>query len=300
MQSGGTCRLLHLNGSTMNNTLQISKLTKDYGDFRLDNVSFSLPKGYIMGLIGPNGAGKTTIIKIIMNLIMKQGGEVKIFGKDHRRHEVEIKDRIGFVYDNPKYYEHLSLKKLKNIIAPFYKDWDESAFQMLVDRFGLPLDKPMKKFSKGMSMKGAIAIALSHRADFIIMDEPTSGLDPVVRRELLDFFRELIQDENKSILFSSHITTDIEQVADYITYILNGRVVFSESKDEVFERYAMVKGGHELLNENTKSSLVAIRTNEFGFEALTDDVSASKKRFGDKAIYDPASLEDIMFFSGLK
>ena len=164
----------------MSNTLEISNLSKDYGDFRLDDISFSLPTGYIMGLIGPNGAGKTTIIKIIMNLIMKEQGEVKIFGKDHRKYEVENKKRIGFVYDTPNYYEHLSLKQLKNTIAPFYETWDESVFIDLVDRFELPLNKALKKFSKGMAMKGSIAIALSHHADFIIMDEPTSGLDPVV------------------------------------------------------------------------------------------------------------------------
>lgn len=284
----------------MNNTLEISNLSKDYGDFRLDNVSFSLPTGYVMGLIGPNGAGKTTIIKIIMNLVMKNGGEIKVFGKDHHAHEVEVKKRIGFVYDTPNYYEHLSLKRLKSVIAPFYENWDEAVFNDLVGRFDLPLNKPLKKFSKGMSMKSSIAIALSHHADFIIMDEPTSGLDPVVRREMLDFLRELMQDENKSILFSSHITTDIEQVADYITYVHHGKIVFSKTKDEIQEQYAMVKGGNELLDHETKESFVAVRKGDFGFEGLTSDVDTAKKVFGDKAIYDRASLEDIMFFNNLK
>lgn len=284
----------------MSNTLEISNLCKDYGDFRLDNVSFSLPTGYIMGLIGPNGAGKTTIIKMIMNLIMKQSGEIKIFGKDHQKYEVEVKKRIGFVYDTPNYYQHLNLKQLKNTIAPFYENWDEAAFNNLVDRFELPVNKTIRKFSKGMAMKGSIAIALSHHADFIIMDEPTSGLDPVVRRELLDFLRELMQDENKSILFSSHITTDIEQVADYITYVENGKIIFSKTKDDVFEQYAIVKGGNDLLDDETRKSFVGIRTGEFGFEGLTNDVDSSKNIFGDKAIYDKASLEDIMFFTNLK
>lgn len=284
----------------MNNTLEISNLSKDYGDFRLDDVSFSLPTGYVMGLIGPNGAGKTTIIKIIMNLVMKHGGEVKVFDKDHRAHEVEVKKRIGFVYDTPNYYEHLSLKRLKSVIAPFYENWDEAVFNDLVGRFDLPLNKPLKKFSKGMSMKSSIAIALSHHADFIIMDEPTSGLDPVVRREMLDFLRELMQDENRSILFSSHITTDIEQVADYITYVHHGKIVFSKTKDEIYEQYAMVKGGNELLDNETKKSFVAVRKGDYGFEGLTSDVNATKKVFGNKAIYDRASLEDIMFFNNLK
>lgn len=284
----------------MTNTLEISNLCKDYGDFRLDNVSFTLPTGYIMGLIGPNGAGKTTIIKTIMNLIMKQSGEIKIFGKDHRKYEVEVKKRIGFVYDTPNYYQHLNLKQLKNTIAPFYENWDEAAFNNLVDRFNLPLNKTIKKFSKGMAMKSSIAIALSHHADFIIMDEPTSGLDPIVRRDLLDFLRELMQDENKSILFSSHITTDIEQVADYITYVENGKIIFSKTKDDVFEQYAIVKGDNDLLDGETRKSFVSIRTGEFGFEGLTKEVSISKRIFGKNAIYDKASLEDIMFFTNLR
>jgi len=284
----------------MSNTLEISNISKDYGDFCLDNVSFTLPTGYIMGLIGPNGAGKTTIIKIVMNLIMKQNGEVKIFGKDHRHDEVEVKKRIGFVYDTPNYYEHLNLRQLKNIFSPFYENWDDAVFNDLVSRFELPLNKSIKKFSKGMSMKASIAIALSHNADFIIMDEPTSGLDPVVRREFLDFLRELMQDENKSILFSSHVTTDIEQAADYITYVNKGKIVFSKTKDDVFEQYAMVKGGNELLDDDTRKSFVAIRSSEFGFEGLTSDVTSSKRLFGDKAIYERASLEDIMFYNNLK
>ena len=284
----------------MTNTLEISNLCKDYGDFHLNNVSFTLPTGYTMGLIGPNGAGKTTIIKMIMNLVMKQSGEIKIFDKDHQKFEVEIKKRIGFVYDTPNYYEHLNLKQLKNTIAPFYENWDESVFKDIVDRFDLPLNKTLKKFSKGMSMKASIGIALSHHADFIIMDEPTSGLDPVVRRELLDFLRELMQDENKSILFSSHITTDIEQVADYITYVENGKVIFSKTKDEVFEQYALVKGGNNLLDDETRKSFVAVRTGEFGFEGLTKDVKTSREIFRGEAVYDKASLEDIMFFNNLK
>jgi len=284
----------------MNNTLEISNLSKDYGDFQLDNISFSLPKGYIMGLIGPNGSGKTTIIKIIMNLIMKQRGDVKIFGLDHQLNEVEVKKRIGFVYDTPNYYEHLNLNQFKNTIAPFYDQWDDAVFYNLAERFKLPLNKKLKAFSKGMAMKSSIAMALSHNADFIVMDEPTSNLDPVVRRELLDFFRELIQDENKSILFSSHITTDLEQIADYITYINEGKLVFSKTKDDVFETYAIVKGGNELLDSDTKKSFVSVRSSEYGFEALTNDVNNTRKLFGDTVIYEKASLEDIMFYTKIE
>lgn len=224
----------------MNNVLDIKDLRKDYGDFCLQDISFSLPEGYIMGLIGPNGAGKTTTIKLIMNLIKKNGGIIEIFGKDSIDHEVEVKSKIGFVYDNPNYYDHLNLRQIKNIIAPFYSTWDEAGFMNLADKFNLPLRKVIKKFSRGMVMKAAIAIALSHHADFIIMDEPTSGLDPVFRRELLELLHELLQSEKKSILFSTHITSDIEKIADFITFILDGKIIFSSRKDEVLENSYVV------------------------------------------------------------
>ncbi len=284
----------------MENLLEIQKLRKNYGDFVLQDVTFSLPEGYIMGLIGPNGAGKTTIIKLIMNLIIRHGGKINIFGKDNLEHEVEIKSRIGFVYDNPNYYDHLNLKQIKNIIRPFYKDWDEQVFINLVDQFELPLKKSIKKFSRGMVMKAAIAIALSHHADLIIMDEPTSGLDPVFRRELLDLLYQLLQSEKKSILFSTHITSDLERIADYITFINHGKIVFSKSKDDVFENYALVKGGNDLLNEETKTWFAGIRKSRFGFEALTDDVNKIKKNFGSDVVIDRANLEDIMYFSNLR
>lgn len=280
-------------------TLDIKNLQKTYDGFELKDVSFSLPKGYIMGLIGPNGAGKTTIIKSIMNLIMKDGGNIEIFGKDHQEDEVEIKQRIGFVYDNPDYYDHLTLKQFKNVIAPFYKNWDEDLYGDIVKRFDVPENKALGKFSKGMAMKGALAIALSHHADFIIMDEPTSGLDPVFRRELLDFLREIMQDGNRSILFSTHITSDVEQIADYITFIFEGTVAFSKTKDEIAEQFALVKGGKDLLNEKPQQYLTGVRENEFGFEALTDDLMNARKRLGDQAIYDKATLEDIMYFTKL-
>lgn len=284
----------------MNHVLEIKKLRKDYGDFCLQDISFSLPEGYIMGLIGPNGAGKTTTIKLIMNLLRKNGGGINIFEKDHIDHEVEIKSKIGFVYDNPDYYTHLNLKQMKNIIAPFYKTWDDPEFMRLVDRFKLPMGKALKNFSRGMVMKAAIAIALSHHADFIIMDEPTSGLDPVFRRELLELLYDLLQSEKKSILFSTHITSDIERIADFITFILDGEIIFSKRKDEVLENYALVKGGNELLNEETKHYFKGIRRTEFGFEALTDDVKAIKDKVGSDIVIDKASLEDIMYFFNLR
>ncbi|MFC1554219.1 ABC transporter ATP-binding protein [candidate division KSB1 bacterium] len=284
----------------MTNILEIENLRKEYDDFALNDVSFSLPEGFIMGLIGPNGAGKTTTIKLIMNLIRKKSGSINIFGMDHIQHEIEIKSRIGFVYDNPNYYDHLNLKQIKNIIAPFYKNWDEKLFSDLVVKFDLPLKKNLKKFSRGMTMKAAIALALSHHADLIIMDEPTSGLDPVFRRELLELLYDLLQNEKKSILFSTHITSDLEKIADFITFLHKGKIIFSMTKDEVMDKFAIVKGGNDLISEDAKRFFKGLRSSDYGFEALTDDVIETKKKFGSDIVIDKASLEDIMYFSNMK
>lgn len=276
--------------------LEIQNLSKSYKDFNLRDVSFTLPEGYIMGLIGPNGAGKTTIIKLVMSLLKKDAGRISIFGMDHRDHEVDIKSRIGFVYDNPNYYDHLSLRRIKNIIAPFYRTWDEGRFQQLVKQFNLPLNKALRKFSRGMVMKAAIAIALSHHADFIIMDEPTSGLDPIFRRELLDLLGEILQNEKKAVLFSTHITSDLEKIADYITLLINGRLVFSDTKDEVLAKFALVKGGRDIIGD---IPLVGFKAHEYGFEGLTDNIQAVRKKYGSKVVLEKASLEDIMFYNNL-
>ena len=190
--------------------LELNGVTKKYKEFQLNNLSFNLEKGYIMGFIGPNGAGKSTTIKLIMNLIKKDSGEIKIFGKDYQKEETAIKERIGFVYDENYFYEELTILEMKNIIAPFYKNWDEKTFQKYIKEFNLSLKQKIKELSKGMKMKYSLALALSHKADLIIMDEPTSGLDPIVRNELLEILYDLIQDEEKGILFSTHNTTDLE------------------------------------------------------------------------------------------
>jgi len=283
----------------MENILEIQSLRKEYEGFTLKDISFQLPYGYIMGLIGPNGAGKTTTIKLIMNLLQRNSGEIKIFGKDNREHEIEIKSRLGFVYDTPTFYEQLSLKQMKTIIAPFYKkSWDEEMFQRYMKQFELPLKAKVKTLSRGMHMKFALALALSHHAELIIMDEPTSGLDPVFRRELLDILSALIQDERKSILFSTHVTSDLERIADYITFIHKGEVIFSLTRDEVFESYGVVKGGKELLTEENDSLFAGIREHKYGIEALTSNLPEARKKFKTAAVIEKATLEDIMFYTG--
>jgi ABC-2 type transport system ATP-binding protein len=286
----------------MENILEVKSLRKEYSGFTLNDISFQLPYGYIMGLIGPNGSGKTTTIKLIMNLLNRNKGEVTIFGKNNIEDEVEVKSRIGFVYDTPTFYEHLNMKQMKNIIAPFYMNWSDDVFHSYMQEFELPLKKKIKTLSRGMHMKYALAIALSHDAELIIMDEPTSGLDPVFRRELLDILSGLIQDERKSILFSTHVTSDLERVADYITFLHKGDLVFSCSRDDVFENYGVVKGGQELLTEENRGFFTGYTEGRYGVEALTANLEEARKKFKnlEGAVIENASLEDIMFYTGRK
>ena len=278
----------------MSNILEIKGLTKTYKNFKLDNVSLNLERGYIMGFIGENGAGKTTTIKLIMNLLKRDSGEIKVFDKDNIRFSQEIKEKIGFVYDDCFYYEKLSIKDNAKVISNFYKEWSFDTFNSYLRKFGLNEKQKVKELSKGMKMKFAISLALSHNAEFLIMDEPTAGLDPVVRAELLDLFQEIIQDEKIGILISTHITSDLEKIADYITYIRKGKIEFSKPTIEVLEEYKIVKGDTKLLNEENKKLFISINATEFGFEALTKNEEKIKEVFKDKVILERPTLEDIM------
>jgi ABC-2 type transport system ATP-binding protein len=280
----------------MENVLEVKSLRKNYKGFSLKDLSFAIPKGYVTGLIGPNGAGKTTIIKLIMNLIRKDGGSIQVFGMDNLEHEIEIKSRIGFVYDTHYFYEDMSLNAIKSAIGPFYSTWDEKTYASLIERFELPSRKKFKSLSKGMKMKFAIALALSHDADFIIMDEATLGLDPVFRREFLEMLSQIIQDENKSVLFSTHITSDLERIADYIVFAQDGSIIFSTSKDELLENWGMVRAREDFRHPENATIFKGFRRREHVFEGLTCDVSAARRTLGSDSVIDKASLEDIMFF----
>lgn len=280
----------------MENILEIKNLRKNFKDFSLKDISFSLPKGFIMGFIGPNGAGKSTTIKLIMNLLKKDSGEIKVFGLDNVKNEIEIKDRVGFVFDENFFYEELTPLEIKKIIKPLYKRWDEDSFIKYIKDFNLPLNKKIKDFSKGMKMKFSLSVALSHNAEFLIMDEPTSGLDPVVRRELLDILSYIMQDENKGVLFSTHITSDLEKIADYITFINNGEILFSLEKDIIMDNYGMVKGDKKFLNDNIKKEFIGIKCNSFGFEGLVKDKKVIKNALKENIIIEKPSLDDIMLY----
>jgi len=282
----------------MDSAIEILGLRKEYKGFALDNVTFDVPQGYIMGLIGPNGAGKTTVVKLIMNLIRRNAGEVRVFGLDNLRHEPEIKARIGFVYDVPRFPEDLRLETIASAVAAFYDKWDAARFMGLLEEFQLSPRQVFKKLSHGMKMKFSLAVALAHDADLILMDEPTAGLDPVFRFELLTKLRALIQDERKTVLFSSHITSDLERVADFVTFIHKGRVVFSAAKDEVLETWGVVRAAGDGFRPEDVPDARGFRRTEHSLEVLTSDLAAARRAPLSGAVFDKASLEDIMFFIG--
>jgi ABC-2 type transport system ATP-binding protein len=280
----------------MQNALEISGLRKRYKGFCLQDVSFSVPAGSIMGLVGPNGAGKTTIVKLIMNLVRRDAGEIRVFGQESLSREPQVKSRIGFVYDAPPFYDDLRPKEIAAAIAPFYPGWDEPLFRRLAGEFGLSLDKRIKALSQGQKMKFSLALALCHGADLIVMDEPTAGLDPVFRRELLDRFRALLQDEGKAILFSTHITSDLERVADMVTFIAAGRILFSATMEEIRERWAVVRGGDELLGADLQPLFLSLRKGAYGAAALTSQRQRIPARPGQ--VVERPTLDEIMVFLG--
>ena len=280
----------------MDKILESHDLRKEFKGFVLDNISFSLSRGFIMGFIGPNGAGKTTTIKLIMNLLHRDGGEIKVFGLDLLGHEKEIKERIGFVYDEIFYYESLTAGEIGFLMPRFYRSWDRDAFRRYLNDFSLPHKKKIKEFSRGMKMKLSLAVALSHHAELVIMDEPTAGLDPVFRNELLEILSGYIQDEKKSVLFSSHITSDLERIADYVTFINRGKIVFSENKDDVQHRYSVVQGPKADLTPDLESRLIGLNRAGFGFDGLCEDVDEIRQQLSGQSIVENASLDQIMIY----
>jgi len=279
------------------NAIELRNLSKTYPQFTVDQISLDVKQGYITGLIGPNGVGKSTLIKMILGMVHPDSGSVKILGRYMPKDEVDIKQRIGIVSDDCFYYEHLTILDSKKMIAPFYRKWDETKFNRYLEQFELSPSKKIQDLSKGMKVKFSLAVALSHWAELLIMDEPTSGLDPVFRRELLDLLADMMQDERNTILFSTHITTDLDQVADYIAFINRGKLVFNETKDELLERYAIVKGEPELLDADVRKKFVGIRETAVGFTGLVDNRWESERLFGKYVVFDKPSLEDIMYFT---
>lgn len=254
----------------MDYVLDLKDLRKEYKGFTLDNISLKLPRGTITGLIGPNGAGKTTTIKLIMNMLKKKSGDISIFGLNYKNDEKEIKNRIGYVGEDQYFYQNKTIKWTEKFVSGFYKNWDSDTFSVFIKKFKLPVNKKIKNFSKGMKVKLSFAVALSHNPELLILDEPTSGLDPIIRREILDLLIELKQKEELSVFVSSHITDDLFRISDNISYMVDGKIIISEVKDELLARWKKINYKPDSLPEGIEKRLMNVEKQLFGSSGITN------------------------------
>mgnify|MGYP003291398115 FL=1 len=281
--------------SNYENAIEIKGLTKKYDGFTLDDISFDVPKGSVMGFIGQNGAGKTTTIKAIFNIISRDAGTIKVLGLDNIENEYEIKEDVAAVFDELPFHEDFNAKQISIVLSSVFKNWDDEKFKKLLTRFALPEKKKIKQFSKGMKMKLQIATALSHDAKLLIMDEATTGLDPVVRNEILDIFREYLQDGERSILMSSHITSDLEKIADCVTFIDKGKILLSGYKDDILDTHGLLKCSKADYENIDKEDIISARITDFGVDAMVSDREMCNKKYSG-AVIDKTTLEEIMLF----
>ena len=279
----------------MSNVIEVEDLCKRYDGFAMENLNLSIPQGGIMGFIGANGAGKTTTIYSILNIIPVDAGRIRIFGKDYKKDEQEIKQDIGVVFDEMGYHEVMTPLQISRMMKSIYHNWSETEFAKYLDRFGLPYKKRCGTFSRGMRMKLQIAVALSHEAKLLLMDEPTSGLDPVVRNEMLDIFQEFVEEEDHTILLSSHIIEDLERIADEIAFIDKGRILLADNKDVILEQHAILKGRKQDIGKIQSEDMVGVKRSAYGVEILVQDAPACQRRYPE-FLCEPASLEDIMLY----
>ncbi len=285
-------------GETESMVLSVQNLHKKFKDFEIKDVSFSIPEGYIMGLIGRNGAGKTTILKLIQNVIVKDGGTVTIGGFDNRRQEVKAKNNVGFVADHGPFMKKYTLHENGELFGKYYRSFEKELFLSYLRRFKLDPEQILLTLSKGMEARFELAFALSHHPRLLIMDEPTDGLDPIFRREFLQLLQELIAGEKMGILFSTHITSDLDKVADYITLVDQGRVVLTQDKETLLEQYQVIRGEKELLQRIPKGLFITVRRHPHGFEAMTENAELLKTYLTptDRLVLQQATLEDILYY----
>jgi ABC-2 type transport system ATP-binding protein len=279
----------------MTYSLEIDHLTKTFSNshFRLDNVSFSIPRGTIMGFVGENGAGKTTTMNAVLNTIKKDSGIVKLFGREMDDKDTDIREQIGVVFDAANFPEVLTPLKLSKVMAGIYKQWDQPFFVETAQRFKLDMSKKIKQFSRGMKMKLALAVALSHRPQLLILDEATSGLDPIVRDEILGVFLEFVEDENHSILMSSHITSDLEKIADYITFIHQGKILLTEKKDALIYEYGIARCKAVQFQLIDREDMLAYKKRDYQIDVLVEDRKAFERKYGG-VVVDMGSIDEIM------
>jgi len=275
------------------NLIEVNGLCKNFEAFKLKNVSFSLEQGFIMGFIGRNGAGKSTTLKSMLNLMRNDGGSVKLCGLEMPKDEIEIKNQVGYVFGGVDFYPESKISKITDVTKSFYREWDDELYEKLCERFEIDQNKKFKQLSAGMKVKYSVAVAMSHNPKLLILDEPTSGLDPAARDDLVLLFQEFIEDGEHSILFSTHITSDLEKCADYITYIKQGQILASTERDAFRESYISVAGKKDQLSPEAEAKIIGLHTHQLGFEGImkTEDKALAEK--GGFEIAEP-SLEDIM------
>lgn len=279
----------------MEYVLELNDVTKEYEDFKLDRISFSVPRGCICGFIGQNGAGKTTTISLILDIIKKDGGSIAVFGQDMETQGAALKEKIGVVFDEMGFHEFLTANEINGIMKNIYQNWREEVFFDYLKRFSLPRKKRCGSFSRGMRMKLQIAVALSHEAELLIMDEPTSGLDPIVRNEILQIFQEFVLEENHTILLSSHITGDLERIADMVTFIDHGKIILSGDKNELLESHGLIKCKKEEFKKIDPEDIVSYRQSAFCTEALVADRAKCARKY-EGMVMEQTTLEEIMIF----
>ncbi len=275
------------------NLIEINGLCKNFESFRLQNVSFSLEEGFIMGFIGRNGAGKSTTLKSMLNLMKNDGGSIKLCGLEMPKDEIEIKNQVGYVFGGVDFYPESKISTITDVTKSFYREWDDERYKTLCERFEIDQNKKFKQLSAGMKVKYSVAVAMSHNPRLLILDEPTSGLDPAARDDLVLLFQEFIEDGQHSILFSTHITSDLEKCADYITYIKQGQILASAERDAFRESYISVAGKKDQLTPEAEAKIIGLHTHQLGFEGImkTEDKALAEK--GGFEIASP-TLEDIM------
>lgn len=279
----------------MNYALKLDNVCKTYemSDFVLDNVSFAVPMGSVMGFVGENGAGKTTTIGCILNTLSRNSGSIQLFGKEMQDKDTELRNEIGVVYDGDNFPKYLTARQLSNIMEGIFSKWDDALFQKYLHTFHLNEKQKIGKYSKGMTMKLAIAVALSHHPKLLILDEATSGLDPIMRDEMLDVFLEFVGSDDHSILLSSHITSDLEKIADYITFIHQGRIILTESKDNLIYKYAILRCKEKQFESIDKNDILAYRRQDYQIDVLVDNKEAAKRKYAGVVI-DCATIDEIM------
>lgn len=280
----------------MNHAIEIKNLTVDLGGFKLLDINLNIPKGTITGFIGKNGAGKTTLIKTLSDVYRASSGEILYDGKPMFGNEVEVKSKLGIVYDSLIFPLTLSPIKIVTMVSPFYRNFDMTLWQELMTRFDLPKDKKLNTYSKGMCVKFSIALALSHHPELLILDEPTAGLDPEARADILDLLLEFMQNENNTIFFSTHITSDLDKIADYISFIDNGKILLSEEKDALLDHYVLVQLEKESMTAEIRANLSGLKETTFGFQGLCSDKNLLAN-IPDIRISRP-SIEDILIYRG--